>query len=184
MPLSSLDIVSVDSTFIQNKLCKDTTCKNPHNKCKRGSRVSTIVDSKGVPLSITVDDSDGNDAKLFFNVFAKMTANKSILKKIHKRTKFLADKGYDSKKIRNKILSRKMIPIIGYNKRNTKDISKIKFLTADELKIYKKRIRVEHLYAFYKKYPKINSIYEKTLESYRNLVFIVSSFKVIKNTIT
>ena len=60
---------------------------------------------------------------------------------------------------------------------------KIKSLTDDETKIYKKRIRVEHFYGIIKRYPKINNVYEKSIDSYFNLVLLVSSMILVNRTI-
>ena len=52
------------------------------------------------------------------------------------------------------ILSKQSAPIkweyigstIPFNKRNTKDINKIKYLNGTEAEIYKKRIKIEHFF--------------------------------------
>jgi len=71
--------------------------------------------------------------------------------------------------------------MLHYNKRNTKDKTKIKTLTKQEKIKYKKRVKVEHFFGFIKGYPKINLVYEKTLSSYYNLVLIVSTLKITKS---
>lgn len=44
----------------------------------------------------------------------------------------LADKGYDSSLIRNKLNDMGIIPLIAFNKRNTKNTTKIKNMTDKE----------------------------------------------------
>ena len=68
----------------------------------------------------------------------------------------LADKGYDSSNLRSKLIEQKYEPIIAYNKCNTKDINKIKQLTISEKIIYKKRIKVENMFAKIKAYRRLN----------------------------
>lgn len=180
IPNNVINVISVDSTFIQNRYCKDIIHRNPQNKNKRSSKISAIVDTKGIPLSITINDSNKHDSTLFTEVFNKLVddgfPNNGVT--------LLADKGYDTKGIRENIKSNNMVPIIGYNKRNTKDVNKIKSLTDSEKELYKRRIKVEHFFGSMKKYPKINMIYEKTLESYRNMVLLISSLMVIRKMIT
>jgi len=175
---TKLEVISVDSTNIQNRNCKELIHRNPYNKNKRSAKVSAIVDSNGIPIGITVDDS-----KLFHKVFDNVIKNKALVNKINKNITLLADKGYDSKIIRNKIKKSKMKCIIAHNKRNTKDKSKIKSLNNYEKIIYKKRVKVEHFFGAIKYYPKINCVYEKTLSSYKNLVLIVSSMKLINENL-
>ena len=124
-----------------------------------------------------------HDSKLFIKDFNKIKTNKYIKKCTNKRLLLLADKGYDTKAIRSKILKSKMKCIIPFNKRNTKDVTKIKVLNESEKEIYKKRIKVEHFFGIIKRYPKINNVYEKTLCSYKNLVLLVSSMIIINRTI-
>jgi hypothetical protein len=172
-------LISVDSTNIFNKNCIELKNRNPYYKNKKCIKLSTTVDSLGSPLSITINDSNNHDCKLFNEVFDKMINNKVIKEKLNKRSILLADKGYDTKAIRNKIKKSRMKCIITYNKRNCKDKNKIKELTEHEKIIYKNRIKVEHFYGIIKKYPKINSVYEKTMNSYLNLVLLVSSMILI-----
>jgi len=57
-------------------------------------------------------------------------------------------------------------PIIKPNNRNTKDTLKKRALTINEEQIYKKRIIIEHYFGIIKRAPKINCVYEKTINSY------------------
>ena len=100
--------------------------------------------------------------------------------KNHNRYKqyFLADKGYDSKKIKHVLVNNGYIPLIAQNRRNIKDTSKlIKFNTKDELK-YKKRIIVENYYAWIKMYPKLSQLYEKNISSYTSLVYLANTIMI------
>ncbi len=61
----------------------------------------------------------------------------------------LADKIYDTKNVRSKIVDLNIKPIIASNKKNTKDQEKLKKkqLTNHEKLIYKKRIIVENTFS-------------------------------------
>jgi len=173
------NIISIDTSTIHNKNCIELKHKNPYLKNKKCAKISAFVDNLGSPISISISDSNKHDCKLFINDFDNVVNNKDINKKLNKPFLVLADKRYDTKEIRKIIRKSKMNCIIPFNKRNTKDKSKIKILNEKENKIYKKRIKVEHFFGIIKRYPKINNVYEKTLDSYLNLVLFVSSMILI-----
>lgn len=170
-----IHLLSTDSTNIFNKSCIELHTRNPYFKNKKSCKVSTIVDSKGSPLSLSISDSDEHDSKQFEVVFNNMITNEDVKDKIKENTTLLGDKGYDSLKVRTTIRNSKIKPIISYNKRNCKNVAKIKKLTEEESKIYKSRIKVEHFFSIIKRYPKINNVYEKTINSYFNLVFLIAA---------
>ncbi len=93
-----------------------------------------------------------------------------------KRTYLLADKGYDSDEIRNILKKKGYIPIIAHrrNKKNKRSLKK------NEIKIYKKRIIVENLFAWIKRYPKIDKIYEKKMDAYMGLLLLCVSIIIFK----
>lgn len=177
--LEKTKIISTDTTNIYNKNCKELKHKNPYLKNKRSAKISSFVDYNGSPLTISISDSNESDCKLFDKEFNKLINNNIIKEKFNKKCIILADKGYDTRTIREKIYKSKMKCIIPFNKRNTKNKSKIKELNENEKKIYKKRIKVEHYFSIIKKYPKINCVYEKSLSSYLNIVLLVSSMILI-----
>lgn len=175
-------LITVDTSTILNKNCKEINKRCPKLKNKKAIKISAIVDANSSPLSITLEEATRNDLSLFNGVFDKMINNNNIKDKINKDSILLADKGYDSKAIRTKIKKAKLKCVIGYNKRNTKKKEKIRELTENEKKIYKRRVVVEHYFGVIKKYPKINSIYEKSLDSYLNIILLVSSKILINRT--
>jgi hypothetical protein len=179
MKKNNKNIISTDTSNIYNRNCEELIHKNPYMKNKKCIKISTFVDSRGCPLNISINDSITHDSKIFINDFNKIIDNKDIKKKFNKNTLILADKGYDSKNVRNIIRKSKMDHIIAYNRRNTKNKSKIRKLTKYQKKIYKKRIKVEHYFGIIKRYPKINVIYEKSLSSYYNILLLVSSLIII-----
>lgn len=175
-------IISTDTTIITNKNCIELTEINPYLKNKKCIKVSSFVDSKGTPISVSINSCNEHDSKIFNKEFDRIINTKPIKKSINGNCIILADKGYDTKAIRKKIKKSKMKCIIAYNKRNTKDKTKIKELNEVEKKVYKKRVKIEHYFGIIKRYPKINNVYEKTLSSYLNLILLVSSMILIKRT--
>jgi hypothetical protein len=89
---------------------------------------------------------------------------------------FLADSGYDTEENKNFLKEKGYIPLIKYNKRNTKDKNKIKknLFTKKHKQIYKRRLKIEPFFAWLKNKPVINQNYQKTIESYFGLVTIAN----------
>ena len=177
-----LNIISVDSSAIYNKLSTEIRYKNPFLKNKKCLKVTSLVDCEGTPLNIIVTDGNKHDSKILKENFTKILVNNRIKEKLSKNSILLADKGYDSKIIRNKLKNANIKSIIGYNKRNTKDKTKLRSLTKRQNKIYKNRIKVEHYFGIIKRYPKINNVYEKSLESYLNIILFASAKLIINRT--
>jgi len=178
---NSFNLLLTDTTNIYNKQSVEVTNKNPYHKNKRSIKVSAITDGYGIPLNINVYDGNMHDSKCIIKDIDDITKNNTINDKIIKMNEkitMIADKGYDSKNIRRLLRKKRIIPLIKPNNRNTRDESKKRSLNVNQEKIYKKRIKVEHFFGIIKKYPKINSVYEKTIKSYTNLLFIVSSMLI------
>ena len=161
--------ISIDSTFIQNKFGIGKIGRNKFYKNKKGVKISSIF----------VDNGSINDAKLFHPTFdlllIKTSATKYKNSNKHKQY-FMADKGYHSKKVIKKLEENDYIPIIPPNKRNTKDVTKLKFLNKEQKKKYKKRIIVENYFSWIMMNPKIMCMYEKTIESFNGLVYLASIY--------
>lgn len=160
-----LKYLSVDTLFVKNKgifvtrydLKNKNIGRNKYYKNKRGVKVSTIVDSNGVPLNLECIMGNSHDVKFFDHLYDNSFVNTNLVnKKYKKKSYFLGDKAYDCKNVRN--LTKEHITIIDYNKRKTK--KKIKKLNPFEKKIYKKRIRVENYFAWLTRFPKMNMIVE------------------------
>ena len=93
----------------------------------------------------------------------------------------LADKGYDSSKLRTEILSHNFKPIIPFNKRNIKDKSKIKHLSKDEYYIYKRRIKIEHFFSWIKKNKRISEVNEKREKAFMGFVYLAACIIIQKH---
>jgi hypothetical protein len=175
--------LSTDTLFIKNKgifltrynKINKNIGRNKLYKNKRGIKISTIVDSNGIPLNLDCFMGNSHDVKFFEKLYENKAYDTNILdnKKFKKKNYFLGDKAYDTKKVRH--ITDIHNTIIDYNKRKTKDNTKIKKLNSLEKKIYKKRIVVEHFFAWLTIFPKMNMIVEHTLESFIGLVFLCSS---------
>lgn len=169
-----LKYLSLDATVINNKYNIETVKHIPINKNRRGLKESTIVDDKGSPLTKPIlYDSAKHDSAIAIENIDELLNNKLItdaLKKTDGHTYFLADSAYDSKNIRDELISDNIIPIIQPNNRRTKDRKKLRRLNKKQYKKYKKRLVVENFFAIIKKHPKINCVYEKQIYSFQGLL--------------
>uniref|UniRef100_A0A6C0CAK5 Transposase IS4-like domain-containing protein n=1 Tax=viral metagenome TaxID=1070528 RepID=A0A6C0CAK5_9ZZZZ len=168
-----LKILSIGSTFIENKNGIDGTRRNINYKNKRGRKITAVVDTKGVPIIMDVSEGNVHDCKLFDKAFDRLKKSKKINRttKSKKKRYFLADKGYDSEKIRSNVKEIKYDPIIPKRKRKGVKSS----LKKGEIKIYRKRTIVENSFSWLKRYAKIDRIYEKKKKSWEGLLLMATS---------
>ena len=86
---------------------------------------------------------------------------------------FLADPGYDSKALKTELekegYKRILIP---QNKRNIKDIKKIKRFTDEEKNIYKKRLKIENTFCKMKNNRRICMRYDSKIENFMGFVYL------------
>lgn len=168
---SNSNYQSIDSSFVSNKYGTEEIGRNTFYKNKNGRKITALVDEKGIPLKIDISRGNTHDAKIAPRVLENIDENKSESRKY-----ILGDKGYDSKKIREVIRSKKYKPLIPKRRYKGKPIrSKEKYR-----KHYKKRIVVENFIAWIKMYPKIDKVYEKTIKSYTGLLYLGISVLIYK----
>ena len=162
----NLSKVYTDTTFIINKKGTNFMGRNKYMKNKNCNKVSIITDKKFIPIDIQIFKGNVNDSKILQKQMKIILENKDYVNYL------FADKGYCSK-ITKEILNKNNIhPIIDYNNRNTKDKTKKKYLTKNELKLYIKRIYIEHLFGNYKYYPKLGQRYEQKIHNYEGLMYL------------
>ena len=98
--------LSIDSTILNNKYCKEHNKHLPLNKNRKGIKVNIICDDIGSPLYSSINESITHDSKVGLKDIHKLV-NKKLFKESLKDTKgypyLLADSGYDSNKIKDKL---------------------------------------------------------------------------------
>ena len=167
-----IKVISIDSTFIANKNGTEKIARNIFYKNKRGRKISVAVDESGVPLTVHLSKGNKHDARIAPKIINKLLINKTSEEKL-----ILADKAYDSKKIRQLIRSKNYNPII--SKRRYRN-SKKRTIKKKYRKIYKKRIIVENFFAWLKAFSIIDKIYEKTTKSYLGLLYLAISIIIYR----
>lgn len=178
------DFLLTDTSNAYNKQCIELGKGNPYHKNKKSVKISAVTDIKGIPLNISVHEGNKHDTKCFKDDIIKDMSKRILnnrLKRYDKTITLIADKGYDAKIIRELLKKRKVISLIKPNNRNTKDENKKRKLTEAQELIYKKRVRIEHFFSRLKKYPKTNCVYERYINSYENLLLLISSKIITEN---
>src|SRR5208337_2507494 len=157
---SNSNYQSIDSSFVSNKYGTEEIGRNTFYKNKNGRKITALVDEKGIPLKIDISRGNTHDAKIAPRVLENIDEKGIPLKidisrgnthdakiaprvlenidenKSESRKYILGDKGYDSKKIREIIRSKKYKPLIPKRRYKGKSIrSKEKYK-----RYYKKRI--------------------------------------------
>ena len=136
---TKLKYISTDTTFIKNNYGINKVERNKYFKNKKCSKISTIVDINGIPLSLFLFPGNENDMILLKPLFKHFKCNKNII--LNNTKYFSADKGYDSNNIRGFLKTKNIDTMIPINRRNTKNTIKLEEnkLTKSEIKIYKKK---------------------------------------------
>jgi transposase len=162
-----------DTSVINNKYNEDKVKRNKYYKNKKVHKISIISDINGIPLNITFNNGNDNDITILKNQLQNWNIN--LDKKLNinfKNSIFMADAGYDSTILRNSLNNIFFKVIIPFNKRNTKDAKKIKNLTNEDKKEYKKRIKIENMFSKIKSYRRLNTLYEKHINNYIGFIYL------------
>ena len=159
---------------------------NRYNGRKRYLKLSVIADSHGVPLGSLIVNGKKHDSLTIEDTINSIPIDlRTKRNSTHNRYKqrLLADSAYNS--IQNKMNLTKLgyIPIIAYNRRNTKnqEIMAANQLSPKEMEIYKNRRTIESTFAWLKKLPVINQNYQKTIKSFNGMILLASSIIISKN---
>ena len=170
----TLKSLYTDTTFIINKKGIDNKARNKYMKNKNCNKVSIITDNKFIPIDIQIFKGNLNDSNILQQQIINIDTN------INYSKYFIADKGYCSSKIRKLLIAKNILPIIPYNKRNTKDKNKINKLTKNEKIRYKKRIKIEHIFSNLKSNHKLENRYEKYIDNYEGLLYLYFIKRIYK----
>ena len=170
---------AIDTSFIINKNGKESIGRNTYFKNKNCLKLSYTVDMNKIPETVIIVPGNMADCKIGeLNIDAIDDKIKDINAEL--KPYLMADKAYDSANFRQKCIDNNHKPLIDYNKRNTKDKTKIKQLTKFEKSIYTKRIMVENSFATTKQKKRLMIMYDSYLSTYRSFIFLSLCVKIQK----
>lgn len=183
---------SIDSTFVEDingsKYSKYSGIyKRRKGEVSKGIKITSLVTTNGIPISIDIKSANKYDAPLLPNVVNNKIINCNT-RKYSKNNKYkqylMADTGYDSKKNLTLLKRKGYTHLIKQNRRNIKDKKLLRRFNEKQRTIYKKRNIVENYHAWIKKFPKVKSLYERNVNYYRGLLLIAIGIIISRRIVT
>ena len=162
-----------DTSLVANKNGSDNVSYNPQLAKHKSTKISVISDDKGIPLDINIYSSNMNDSKILNMHLDTFTNNVNFEK--NNNNLLLADSGYDSNVIRDKLANLRFGQLlVPRNKRNTKNKNKLANykLTPKEKNVMKNRINVEHIFQNIKAHRRVNIRYDRSSVVFLNYVLL------------
>jgi transposase len=174
---NKLKFIFTDTSVIPNKYGLDKAKLNKFYKNKKVMKLSLITLKNGIPINVKLYDGNRNDSYILNDQLR--TSNLIKINDSQKKY-FMADKGYDSKNIRQKLTAQNYKVIIPQNKRGIKDESKIiKFDKGTKL-LYRKRILVENMFCKLKTFRRLSVRYDKYSKTYSGFLWLALINIIIK----
>jgi transposase len=124
------------------------------------TKIHLAVDSYGLPIEFEITGGDINDC----------TAAPSIIEKLPTAQTIIADKGYDSERIREQILSQGAQVVIPRKKNSIKGNSEL------DKGLYRYRHLVENTFARLKQYRAIATRFDKLKRNYESVVAMACAY--------
>ena len=157
--------IFIDATMIKNINGHDNLGPNHYDRCRKGNKITVLVDNTGIPISIHITKSNIHELKAVDSII-----NGSVIKLV--KCRIIADKGYNDSKTKLKLRRKHNISLIYPYKKNQKDADRQRKLnTTFERNLLKKRYIVEHFFSWLKKYKRIRQRYDKQCVNYLNFVY-------------
>ena len=162
---SSSDLF-IDSTMIKNLYGKENIGMNHYDRNKNGTKITTIVDSIGVPVTIPfITPANINDVELIEPIIDKAL----IISK--KSLSIIADKGYINEGIKHKLYNNHKIKLIYPYRKNQHKHNTM----AKKEKLLKRHI-VENFYSWLKKLKRIPNRMDSLSFTYYGFICIAYCF--------
>ena len=146
----------IDSTFVKNVYGKDCVGRNPTDRGRKATKLSTVVDDRGTPYAFLASGANESDMKLLEPTL------KNMLIRVDAGMPLFADKGYDSKS------NRKIAVRYGFKDRI------LKRRTKNGRRTHAKRGVVERFFSWQDKYRRLLVRYESYCHSFMAFVFLAA----------
>jgi len=161
-PNRKLKYQYTDTTCISNKYGSKHVAYNGYKK-KKCSKISFVSEAQGIPINASIHNGKQNDGKILVSHFHDILINKKLNNKNKKY--MLADSIYYVNEVKNLLSNEGYEYIINPNRKNTK-YKEIEKLTPKQIKIYAKRIKIEHTNSILKTYRRLNCRYDRNLDTF------------------
>lgn len=157
---------SIDCSLVKSINGNDVIGKNPTDRGRNGSKISAIVDVKGVPLGFILTGANKADHTLMQETIDNML--------VHKKTKakLYADKGYSNKKAKD------CAELNNYKLRcENKKNAKVKLFKEEKETVNHIRYVMEATFSWIKNFKRLILRYDRKASSY--IGFLMLSFAMI-----
>jgi transposase len=132
-----------------------------------------LVDGQGTPLGLYVDSASPSEMKL------ALPTIKTIKVAGGKPEQLIADRGYDSNKVRADLAKEGIEPIIPARSNNTKATHQ----DGRKLRKYRKRWIIERTNAWIQNYRRVAVRYERSADIYTGLVHMACALIVLRRVL-
>ena len=184
-PIDKLKILITDTTFITNKCGSEDVSYNGHKK-RKGTKLSLVGTVDKIVLSPLIADGAEPDSTIFLKHIKDKKLvkilEKYITNNLNEENFLLADSGYDTKDNSDAIKEKHYKPLIWFNKRNTKDVKKMRKFNAEQQELYKKRTKIEHTNGLIKSTRRLNVRYDRNKNTLYGSVYMALIDLIIKQT--
>ena len=190
-----LKIVMVDTSIILNKNGSELIKRNSLVKNKFCTKLLSIVDDKGIPIYVNYNPGSMHDSKCLVDILDDFLSKNTDI------VSFLGDSGFYTEKIKTILKKHNVRSIIAKNVRNKKTNKKyvdkngkkrkltytekisrqVEDFTLMDKRKFKKRHKVENVYANFKQKPHFNMRYDKHVNKLYNLTLFYFCEEIFKH---
>lgn len=120
-----------------------------------------VADSNGLPLAVHIDGGNRYDS-----VLTERTLDAAFVRKLPPR--LIGDKAWDGRALRERLKNERGIDLIAPNKRTTRHFK----TDGRKLRRYKRRWKIERLFAWLKRWRRLATRWEQKAENYLAFVHL------------
>ncbi len=146
--------------MVKNINGNDFVGSNFYDRKKNGNKITVLVNSKGIPISIHLAKANTHDSQLIQD-----SVNGSCVKII--RSRIIGDKGYINPRVKRRLRRTNNISLIYPYRRNQASVN-----STFEKNLLKKRYIVENFFSWLKKYRRVQQRYDSLSKTYLNFVYL------------
>lgn len=165
---TSYQTLYIDATMVKNVRGHDLTGVNHYDRGKKGSKISLLVTSEGIPLNLEMVSSNVHD----LNAFEKQIKRIKIV-----GSRIIGDKGYTSKRIKES-LKKDGIKLVTPAKKKQKTRN-----TEEEKNLLKKRSIIENVFSWIQQRRRIRIRYEFYSKYYKEFYYLCLIEVILKKDI-
>ena len=159
----------IDATHVKNLLGEECVGSNHYDRGRLGTKISVLTDNMGIPVGIDFDGSNRHDIMLVESTLDSVPISLNSGKYL------IADKGYCSKKLENKLAKVHLLKLITPRKNKIGQKGKIRGRKPQYHYKLKYRYINEHIMGWMKNYRRLRFRMDRKIKYYKASVFFIAS---------